>query len=1474
MGTETKPVKTNEQFLTELQEGKISFLNILFTPYSSLRILLDTREVDDSYKDEDGDWIHSTKTVIDRKALLRYEDGNYSFLFDNWFDDIDNFEIGLYAKVRLGSFYNLVNPLGEYLFSEWHGDIEFYGNNLIYCYTAPKTSSYSFIRDAAKNDQQKERVCSIYDRRGHLLHQNVIVKAGFINGKSVITKDGLSNYIDSEGKLLSEDWFIDAHPFENIEDELFAFVKNKNGWGVINHNGNYAYPSRFSHIRKAEWSSCSFDEKSIAIVEDDNGQNILMSINNCNEEFSQLVLGLPNNVDSIYLLGRSSLILVKLQGEWGIYEWDRKKHQFDCSVNIGELDSVEEKLYQIKNNYFRLVKKEDKFNVIGTKGIIFDEWYSEILVYGNLFKVKRPVDASRINKDDNGGEETSPYEFNLISPGGSYKLDEWVRNLAVTPFDGALLVNIKPKLTKGYNGGIFDASFTHENVQIDQSSWRSRIKKIEGSCNIIMGDLLFDTWHDGIEFLNGKIYANGYLKVWKDGKCNLIDDGGDYASPEWVDDFVMSRWNKDSYYSDLKAKAFLVKKANRMNLLSNGKFILDQWFTEILRYNEPRFLDTISQKEVYSVRDGYMNGIYYIGSGLVGGRLYETISRISKDLYFCRFDKEGHIMSLDGKIITTAPIREVQHFKDGYAMVTTAPRDSYDGFKFNFINDEGILVSSVWFDGDRYMHFNYSDEKQPRFVRVKKDSKYNLLTTKKELVFKKWYDSISGDDGKWLISDESRGELKYNFIDNSELLLCNDWFKEVRSLRNLDEGIYAVETEQGYNVLDKNNEYTLSKWSKEGIYDDDASGLAVIVDYSGGNRHYYYLDHSGHFITPYWSYDDSVKKYYCTIGEKYEEILILDLHEDDFFGGYMQIICKRDGTPFFKDIIHRPYSPHSTGDDDYLSSVFGSIEEYSVPGKDPVLLIDKHWPVKNDDIRHYAIMDYNGKELSEEFESIGKFDEDGFAVVEKFGRFNIINKNLRLISSLWFEQLGYEYKSKETEYSDYMDYETGMVESSPYQVERIRRDTSFHDGNLKVELAGSFNLMNQAGMLQFPIWYDSLIILSYGYYKVGLNSQYNIVDSSNKPVSDVWFDKMGICKRDYEKIIYGGQKGDQHRLLFIRESSALVSDNWFDKVGRYDKSDGYYSVRLNGKKNFVTDEGKLLVPGWHDDQLLFRDYNGVYVVVQDGDKFNIYSSRQSKLLSDEGFDKVIRSENGLFSYGWCGVQVDGKYTFVNEDGQLAEGRFDAIHDYRSGYAGVILDGKKNYLTSEGTLLSDVWFEETSAFAICRKAVVKIDGKLNVIDSSGALLLSDEIHDITSIGPIEADYCVLTLASAVGKTIKKYYDFKTSNLHDSERSVKDYLEALKADAEKPEANADAVNSGGNDIADNPAVAKRNKQIRELIEKGGKAGINYTLVSFGDKSNLVDKNGAFIFEEWIDSISIQMCQGVPLIMNVENKWILIK
>lgn len=252
MGTNNTVFKTNEQYLSELEEGKISVLNVHNTPYADLYILYDSREVDYSYKDEDGDWIHSTRTVVDRKALLTKCNGKYSFLIENWFDDIDNFESGLYAKVRLGQLYNLISPLGEYLFPNWFGDIEVLGNNLIFCYSLEPTLNYW-----AMNVNKEKPKCCIYNKRGHLLFENVIVKTPFVNGRLIIFKDDLFNYIDANGNLVGKEWFIDAQTYEKTNDGFFCFREKQKWMGCVRPKRRICFSSMFFFYYKGRRIYCS-----------------------------------------------------------------------------------------------------------------------------------------------------------------------------------------------------------------------------------------------------------------------------------------------------------------------------------------------------------------------------------------------------------------------------------------------------------------------------------------------------------------------------------------------------------------------------------------------------------------------------------------------------------------------------------------------------------------------------------------------------------------------------------------------------------------------------------------------------------------------------------------------------------------------------------------------------------------------------------------------------------------------------------------------------------------------------------------------------------------------------------------------------------------------------------------------------------------------------------------------------------------
>lgn len=1487
MGTNTKIVKTNEQYLIELQEGGKSMENLHPTPYPNLSILFDPVEVEDSYKDEDGDWWHPKKIVIARKAFIKLEDGRYSFLLENWFDDIDNFETGLYAKVKLGDLYNFINPLGEYLFPFWYNEIEFHGGSLFYCYSfvmgdKPNVKPVSHSNLHHNNDSLT-KIVTIYDKRGQLLFDDVIVHTDFINGRAVLSKDGLYNYINEMGQLVLPEWVLDAKAFVQIRDLLYAFVKTETGWGVIDDNGDFISPQTYTSIEKAEWRNYnSYGRRfaPIAVINDKTGQNILVKNYKYEDEDKDkdddvsLTLGLRDSANAIYFIDLADVIMIKTGKVWEIVEWDANLHVYESKIKLGELDNVDNNLIQLYNGALRIIQKGEMYNVVGQDGIILNEWYSAIELVGNLFKVQRKSEILELSKNED--ELNNLFEYNLVTFGGKYILEDWSRNITIIPYQGAFIINLEPQLAT-YNGKVYDRSIIYE----DNSS--SQIKRVNGLCNVMIDEnLLFKSWHRAVEFVNGQIFTDGYLKVWKDEKCNLINKQGEYASSEWMDDFIVSKQWENEYHYRSYLGAFEVKNNNKVNLLLNDNLLLNQWFTQIKWRDD-------SDGPVFDVQDGHQKGVYYLSRGLLGTRLYDSIWQISERLFLCEFDGRGHIINLNSEIVTSAPIAQVYPFRNGYALVKAGREYGYSScsYQYNYINSNGQLVFPDWFELADSHSYQLISTNQVQFLIIRRGDKFNIITSDKKLLFSDWYDSISGNDEKWIISDKSRGECKYNFVNSEGKLLSEDWFEEVKKLNNLNDGIYVVKKGNKRNIFGSNNKYTLADWTEYDIKDTDCHLPALVYFWYMRTKKLCYINREGYIITPYWTYEDSensVKRYY----HSNEYLLIIGLFEEDpskiRIGTFpkMQIICKEDGTPFFRDII-RTSSRSSiiSPNDNFTTSVFGSIDEYLTLDKRELLLVNKHWPYDDfNDIPQYVIMDYEGKELSEEFEHIGEFNESGYAVVKKDGRFNVIDKDFQLISLLWFSNLGYEYKTMVDDWEEYIDEDTEMIEVRPIQEERVVRTTSFHDGLLKVELNGSYNMMNQRGELIFPLWYDKLTILHGGFYIVEINSKFNIIDKSNNAVSDIWFDKMMICQRDKERIVYACKLNNLYKLLFFTESFVVISEAWTDRVFRY-KRDGYYPVSLNGKKNLITDNGKLLMPEWHEDLKLFfeREYANsdsfAYVVVKDKDKYNIFSTIKSEMLSQDGYDNVLSSK-GLFCYGWCGVQIGGKYTFVNMDGKLADGRYDSICDYSGGFAGVVLDGRKNYLDSDGKLISEVWYDEISAFTWQKeKAVVKRLGKLNVIDTTGKELLPDNIQPILAIDLIESSYCLLSLTGEDGEPVHKYYDFNTGQLHNSESEVKDYLNKLndeKSNSDKIE--EDTVVSNDMETIDDSNKIKRDDQIQKLIKRWGTLGINYTLVGFGRRRNLVDSMGYLLFEEWIDSSDLIMNQGVPLMKNKDNRWIIVK
>ena len=163
----------------------------------------------------------------------------------------------------------------------------------------------------------------------------------------------------------------------------------------------------------------------------------------------------------------------------------------------------------------------------------------------------------------------------------------------------------------------------------------------------------------------------------------------------------------------------------------------------------------------------------------------------------------------------------------------------------------------------------------------------------------------------------------------------------------------------------------------------------------------------------------------------------------------------------------------------------------------------------------------------------------------------------------------------------------------------------------------------------------------------------------------------------------------------------------FEFVG--DFYEGYITVELNRKWNFINGNNKLLSDTWFDWVNLFC--HG-YAQVRLNNKWN-FINQNGKVVSDTWFDRV-----GNFNNGYANVKLDGKWNLINQNGKVVSDTwYDGVVNFNDGYANVKLNGKWNFIDTHGKLISDTWFDWVDDFYE-GYAKVKLNGKYFKIDKNG------------------------------------------------------------------------------------------------------------------------------------------------------------
>lgn len=195
-------------------------------------------------------------------------------------------------------------------------------------------------------------------------------------------------------------------------------------------------------------------------------------------------------------------------------------------------------------------------------------------------------------------------------------------------------------------------------------------------------------------------------------------------------------------------------------------------------------------------------------------------------------------------------------------------------------------------------------------------------------------------------------------------------------------------------------------------------------------------------------------------------------------------------------------------------------------------------------------------------------------------------------------------------------------------------------------------------------------------------------------------------------------KGDwpNNKMNLINHNGEPISDLWFDDVNSFHdyKNLSYAVVKLNGVKNCIGKDGKLLFNEWHRDIGTYRygnmlvedvdDVGGIYIRVFNPERgvwFN-YKDGQGNVIDKfidvqiTGNPNILKIRFGRYGENMIILDANGEGRLLFDENVSSVTGF-RVNGFMDDYALVWLtNGKSNILNFDGELISDEWFNYVHA----------------------------------------------------------------------------------------------------------------------------------------------------------------------------------
>lgn len=242
-------------------------------------------------------------------------------------------------------------------------------------------------------------------------------------------------------------------------------------------------------------------------------------------------------------------------------------------------------------------------------------------------------------------------------------------------------------------------------------------------------------------------------------------------------------------------------------------------------------------------------------------------------------------------------------------------------------------------------------------------------------------------------------------------------------------------------------------------------------------------------------------------------------------------------------------------------------------------------------------------------------------------------------------------------------------------------------GAIQVKRGGFWGVATASGSLILPCEYDSVSTWNGDRFLVRKDGVISAVNSTGDRIALLHAEADGFCNiaQDRMGLLIDGS--------FVLASSEFgISNIHFQKIGMY--SDGYAAAEVDGKWGLVGLDGET----W----LMEPSFSGI-VTDELGRSF---CQNSVFVQNDDGMVELISAGNRIGTYedarpfadGWAAVKKDGKWGFIDTDGQvMIDFRFEDARSFGQHLAAVKENDLWGYVSLHGEMVIGPAFQDAKSF---------------------------------------------------------------------------------------------------------------------------------------------------------------------------------